>query len=680
MLRSKLFWAMFVLKLVLGSLVASHYLAGLFIPFVNYFVESHFSNPWTHFAAIGRPNSFPYPPLMLYVFAVPRLLASRLLPGGTETVSWLHLLIFRLPLLLCDLEIAGILAIWFPGRDRQIIGYYWCSPLVLYVCYWHGQLDIVPTALFVLCLYLLGTGRVNSAMLVFGLALGTKTHLFAAVPFLIVYMAQEIGFVRALRSFGISLLTFVVLVLPCASPAFMFMVFGTQEQGRIVALQVPIGSQMWLLVAPAAILFLWYRFLAYRQLNWDLLMLYLGILFSIFILLAPPAPGYVLWSLPFLIYFLCRSRSRDAIAFVMYEIAYIVFAWARRDSDLFSAWQMTMPSIARWPSPSSLLERLNPGLSSLVENMSFTVLQASLAGVVLFVYLIGVKRNEAHNARTKPIMIGIAGDSGAGKDTFSNLLTEIMGESRVACIGGDDYHRWPRGHGMWNRYTHLDPRANKLHQQQRDAMAFASGKPALKTEYDHYTGTYSSSKWTDPEDVMIFQGLHTLSIEAMRQMFDLSIFLDPDESLRYKWKIERDGRQRGYTPEQVMRAFQKRQHDRETSVLPQMEHADIVVRWKPEAQAAGELSLEVVSTNSFDLEVIVAGLTSIETLVVEHEYSANSKQRLQIAGNASLDSLQALDSQVLKHDPMYRTDKLRAGLDGCLQLLIARCLSEKLSW
>ena len=82
-------------------------------------------------------------------------------------------------------------------------------------------------------------------------------------------------------------------------------------------------------------------------------MLYLGILFSIFILLAPPAPGYVLWSLPFLLHFLCRARSRDAIPLVVYSVAYLVFFWLDQSSDLFDAWKTTLPSLAAHVTPNA---------------------------------------------------------------------------------------------------------------------------------------------------------------------------------------------------------------------------------------------------------------------------------------------------------------------------------------
>src|SRR4051812_16671240 len=74
--RSTGFWLVLAFKLLLGSFVASHYLRDLFVPFTNYFVDSRFANPWSWFAAHGVLNSFPYPPVMLYIMAAPRLLLA----------------------------------------------------------------------------------------------------------------------------------------------------------------------------------------------------------------------------------------------------------------------------------------------------------------------------------------------------------------------------------------------------------------------------------------------------------------------------------------------------------------------------------------------------------------------------------------------------------------------------
>ena len=41
-------------------------------------------------------------------------------------------------------------------------------------------------------------------------------------------------------------------------------------------------------------------------------------------------------------------------------------------------------------------------------------------------------------------VIGVAGDSGSGKTTFTNAIRQIFGPDLVATITLDDYHRYNR--------------------------------------------------------------------------------------------------------------------------------------------------------------------------------------------------------------------------------------------
>src|SRR5262245_45518860 len=357
LLGSRRFWAVLGLNLVAGALLASSYPRDLFIPFLNYFVESGFQNPWQHFAAI-ETRSFPYPPVMLYLLAGPRWLAGPLLPAGVDTVTWGHLLLLRLPLLACDAAIAVLLAVWFPHRVRRVLWLYWCSPLAFYILYWHGQLDVVPTALLLVSFHFLKRREHGAFAVTLGTALACKTHLFVALPFLALYLGKQDGWRKALVICGAAVAVFLFWLAPyLPDAAFRQMVFGTTETGRAVRFLVPLGDQgLALVLAPLALLVLAFRFEAYPKHNWDLLMLYLGIAFCVFITLAPPRPAYYLWSLPFLVYFAGRAGELRMLAWHVYAAAYFAYFWLGRESDLFAAWQLVAPAVAAWPAPADAVK------------------------------------------------------------------------------------------------------------------------------------------------------------------------------------------------------------------------------------------------------------------------------------------------------------------------------------
>lgn len=686
---SPIFWGVLVLKMALGSLLASYYMRDLFVPFLNCYVESGFANPWGYFARIGMMNVFPYPPVMLYFLTPFRWLFSPLLADGIFTVTPLHLFVMRLPLLFCDILMAVILLHWFPRRVKDILILYWCSPFVIYICYWHGQLDMIPTALFLCCLYLLRSEKYFLSMVFCGLALSAKSHLLVALPFLAVYIFQKKKLLYTLRMMAVTLATYFIIVFPFLSdPAFGAIVYGTGEQSRFFSFQVPIGYEnLAFLMAPGAVVVLWYRFTAYSRRNWDLFMLYLGILFCVFIIFSPPAPGYFLWPLPFIIHFLCRDRRISSLPYFAFAFFYLAFFWLGSNSDIFTAWKVVSPGIASIPSPYNLLAGYNPAGAQIFQNLLFTVMQISLLGLVLNMYIFGVKSNAVYRMRTTPFIIGLAGDSGSGKDTMTGLLSRIMGKEKVTAIAGDDYHRWERGHRMWKVYTHLDVRGNDLYRQQDDAIALSQGKYVIKGEYDHKTGRFTEQQALDPGQVVIFQGLHALTLEGMRNLYDLRIFMEPEEELRCFWKICRDSKERGYSREQVLKSIEERKSDTEKFIVPQQEHAEIIVKFgscRPldlnGEKEQPDLCLEVRLLNSFNLRDMVEKLDGFNGLEIFYEpYLDTRYQMVKFRGKVSGDELLKMsnvlvpDMEELTSCPVFDDD-----LNGCLQLLFVVCMSQKI--
>ena len=688
---SPIFWSVLAIKLVLGTLLASHYLRDIFTPFLNYFVESHFANPWDYFSSLTRLTSFPYPPIMLYLMAIPRCLFDPLLASGTETVTSGHLLVMRLPMVAADVGIALILARWFPHRVRRVLLYYWCSPFTIYICYWHGQLDIIPTVLFLCCLHLLQTKRYTRALVMYSVALATKSHLLVALPFLLVYVYQERRWRGVLRCSLAALTVYTVSVFPYAtSPAFWRMVYGSEEQGRLVAFQLPFGvPALAVLMAPGAIVLLWFRFAAYTKRNWDLVMLYMGILFSVFILLAPPRPGYFLWSLPFLIHFMCRSSKANALPYWVYAASYLAFFSLGDQSDLLDAWRVIAPGMATHQTPFQFMHATDPELAIIIQNVVFTVMQASLAGLVLNMYLLGVRSNAVYRSRTQPVLIGVTGDSGTGKDTFSRLAINALGQKKVSVLAGDDYHRWPRGHEMWQVYTHLNVNGSDVHQQHEHAVAISSGASIYKGTYDHTTGQFSEPQLVDPAEIVIFQGLHSLSIEGLRNLYDLKVFLDPDENLRQFWKIRRDQRERGYSVDAIRQTIADREKDRVKYILPQREESDLVIRWMPKTPLdplvvtiPSELSVEILARNTFDLSALAKHLANQPALSITHQPMLDVRwQSLCIDGTIPAESIQAIAKEVVVNiEEIAGAPTFDSDLPGCVQITFLVCLSNKLRW
>ncbi len=183
--------------------------------------------------------------------------------------------------------------------------------------------------------------------------------------------------------------------------------------------------------------------------------------------------------------------------------------------------------------------------------------------------------------RRRPIVLGIVGDSAAGKTTITRGLTELLGKDHVTHICADDYHKYDRVERKRLNITPLHPECNYLDILELHLERAHYGEPMLKPVYDHATGTLVRPEYVVPREFVIVEGLLGFHSQVMRQFYDVKVYLDPPEDLRRQWKIKRDTTKRGYTTEQVLAELEKRETDSRDFIRPQREFADVVVRFYP---------------------------------------------------------------------------------------------------
>ncbi len=190
--------------------------------------------------------------------------------------------------------------------------------------------------------------------------------------------------------------------------------------------------------------------------------------------------------------------------------------------------------------------------------------------------------------RYRPIVLGIVGDSAAGKSTISSGLARILGPERVTHICADDYHKYDRVERAARKISPLHPDCNYLDILELHLERAHYGQAMLKPVYDHSTGTLVRPEYVEPHEFVIVEGLLGFHTPAMRQFYDVKVFLDPPEDLRRSWKIKRDTTKRGYTTEQVLAELERRESDSRAFIRPQREFADIVIRFHPERAAGAD--------------------------------------------------------------------------------------------
>ena len=158
-----------------------------------------------------------------------------------------------------------------------------------------------------------------------------------------------------------------------------------------------------------------------------------------------------------------------------------------------------------------------------------------------------------------PIILGIVGNSASGKTTLSAGVAQILGAEHCTVICTDDYHRYSRSQRAAAGLSALDPRSNYVDVLEQHLRLLRIGEPILKPVYDHSQGTLESPEYVRPKDFVIAEGLLGYATRAMRDCYDVKIYLDPEEDLRVKWKIHRDTTKRGYTLKEVMAQIERRE-------------------------------------------------------------------------------------------------------------------------
>ena len=200
-------------------------------------------------------------------------------------------------------------------------------------------------------------------------------------------------------------------------------------------------------------------------------------------------------------------------------------------------------------------------------------------------------RVSASAAGPRPVLLALAGDSASGKSTLSQGVEFILGVGRVGRVCTDDYHLHDRAARSTLGVTPLAPEANRMDLMAEHLRTLAAGTSVSKPTYDHHTGTFGDDEVVEPGEIVIVEGLLPLADRAVRDAIDVAVFLEPEEELRHRWKLERDVFERGYSPKDVVAELKRREPDAAQYIRPQREYADVIVRFHRLAERTDDARL-----------------------------------------------------------------------------------------
>jgi uridine kinase len=180
-----------------------------------------------------------------------------------------------------------------------------------------------------------------------------------------------------------------------------------------------------------------------------------------------------------------------------------------------------------------------------------------------------------------PVVIGIAGGSGSGKTTVANVILERVGAHRIAYLPHDAYYRdlahLPPNQRREVNFDHPDSLETDLLTQH--VIQLKKGKPVDLPIYDftNHTRTDKTVR-VNPQRVIMVEGILIFAERALRELFDVKIFVDTDSDIRFIRRLQRDISERGRTTETVVQQYLTTVRPMHMEfVEPSKRYADVII-------------------------------------------------------------------------------------------------------
>jgi len=181
----------------------------------------------------------------------------------------------------------------------------------------------------------------------------------------------------------------------------------------------------------------------------------------------------------------------------------------------------------------------------------------------------------------RPFVIGVAGGTCSGKTTVAERLVDLVGTDRLALIRQDAYYI-DRTHQAFDdraraNYDHPDAFDWELMNQQLAALL--AGETIPLPVYDYADHNRSKDVvMVAPAPIVVFEGILALYDAALRELFDLSVFVDTDSDVRLIRRLKRDVRDRGRTPDSIMNQYMTTVRPSHIQFIePSKRYADVII-------------------------------------------------------------------------------------------------------
>jgi len=158
---------------------------------------------------------------------------------------------------------------------------------------------------------------------------------------------------------------------------------------------------------------------------------------------------------------------------------------------------------------------------------------------------------------SRPLVIAVAGGSGSGKTTVARAIDEAVHRESVL-IEQDAYYKdlahLPLEERKKVNFDHPDAFDTELMVAQLRLLT--SGQSVEKPTYDYAAHTRAAATVrVVPKDVILVEGILLFADARLRQLFDIKVFVDVADDVRFIRRLQRDVVERGRTMDSVIQQY-----------------------------------------------------------------------------------------------------------------------------
>ena len=156
------------------------------------------------------------------------------------------------------------------------------------------------------------------------------------------------------------------------------------------------------------------------------------------------------------------------------------------------------------------------------------------------------------------LIIGISGGTGSGKTTVANRILETVESSEVVFIQQDSYYRnlkdLPLDYRHVANFDHPDALDNDL--LVNHIRRLRAGESVDLPIYDFRTHTRSiETQAVMPKPIVIVEGILIFADPRLLEQFDIKVFVDTPDDIRFIRRLGRDIAERGRTLDSVIEQY-----------------------------------------------------------------------------------------------------------------------------